>query len=52
MQFAASLGGGEVATGHYARVRDGHLYTARDRKTDQTYYLFGVARAALRQVSR
>jgi tRNA-specific 2-thiouridylase len=50
LEFAASIGAGEVATGHYARVRDGHLYAARDASKDQSYYLFGVARAALRRV--
>lgn len=48
--FAESIGGGEVATGHYARVRDGQLYAARDAHKDQSYYLFGVARAALPRV--
>lgn len=36
-----------VATGHYARVVDGALHTARDAAKDQTYYLFGVDRTAL-----
>ena len=40
-----------VATGHYARVVDGELRTARDAAKDQTYYLFGVDRAALRRTT-
>ncbi|MBX3463810.1 MAG: tRNA 2-thiouridine(34) synthase MnmA [Planctomycetes bacterium] len=38
-----------VATGHYARVVDGALHTAVDGDKDQTYYLFGIDRAALRR---
>lgn len=47
LQFAGSIDAGEVATGHYARVREGALYRAKDATKDQTYYLFGVARDAL-----
>jgi tRNA-specific 2-thiouridylase len=36
-----------VATGHYARIVAGELRTARDTQKDQTYYLFGIDRAAL-----
>ncbi|MEZ5962765.1 MAG: tRNA 2-thiouridine(34) synthase MnmA [Planctomycetota bacterium] len=50
LRFAASIDAGGVATGHYARVVDGSLRRARDRHKDQTYYLFGVPRAALSQV--
>lgn len=47
---ARDLGAEEVATGHYARVADGKLYRAKDLQKDQSYYLFGVDRAALPQV--
>ena len=50
LSLARSLGAGSVATGHYARVRDGRLLRARDRAKDQTYYLFGMAREALPNV--
>lgn len=46
-QLADDVGAAAVATGHYARVVDGELRTARDANKDQTYYLFGVERAAL-----
>lgn len=46
-QLADDVGAAMVATGHYARVVDGELRTARDQNKDQTYYLFGVERAAL-----
>jgi tRNA-specific 2-thiouridylase len=48
--LAGALGADAVATGHYAVVRDGCLYRAADRDKDQTYYLFGIDRAALPRV--
>lgn len=48
--LAESVGADTVATGHYARVEDGCLYRAADADKDQTYYLFGVDRQALRRV--
>lgn len=48
--LAESVGADSVATGHYARVEDGRLYRAADVDKDQTYYLFGVERQALRRV--
>ena len=46
-RLADDIGAAAVATGHYARAVDGVLRTARDAGKDQTYYLFGVDRAAL-----
>jgi len=48
-RIAQDVGAEFVATGHYARVVDGELRTARDGNKDQTYYLFGVERDALRR---
>jgi tRNA-specific 2-thiouridylase len=39
-----------LATGHYAVVRDGALYRARDAAKDQTYFLWGIDRAVLRRL--
>ena len=36
-----------VATGHYARIVDGALHRGADDRKDQTYFLWGVPRAAL-----
>lgn len=47
--LASDVGAEAVATGHYARVVDGELRTARDAAKDQTYYLFGIERGALRR---
>lgn len=48
--LADAVGASHVATGHYARVADGRMLRARDADKDQTYYLFGVDRAALPRV--
>jgi tRNA-specific 2-thiouridylase len=36
-----------IATGHYARVKDGKLYRAKDEGKDQTYFLYRVTSEAL-----
>jgi tRNA-specific 2-thiouridylase len=36
-----------VATGHYARVREGVLSRGRDPNKDQSYFLWGIQRAVL-----
>jgi tRNA-specific 2-thiouridylase len=40
---ARALGAKALATGHYARTRDGRLFTAADAKKDQSYFLFQTA---------
>ena len=49
--LADSVGADTVATGHYAQVdAEGRMLKAVDDGKDQTYYLFGVDRDALRRV--
>ena len=36
-----------IATGHYAIARDGALYRGRDRRKDQSYFLWGIDRAVV-----
>lgn len=36
-----------VATGHYAKTKDGRLFMAKDDNKDQTYFLYQVKREAL-----
>jgi tRNA-specific 2-thiouridylase len=36
-----------IATGHYARVRDGVLSRGRDPNKDQSYFLWGIQRGVL-----
>jgi tRNA-specific 2-thiouridylase len=38
-----------IATGHYARIKDGKLYAGLDPAKDQTYFLYRVREQALRQ---
>lgn len=47
LESAFEAGADFVATGHYARVRDGRLMLAEDSNKDQTYFLYRVTRAAL-----
>jgi tRNA-specific 2-thiouridylase len=50
-EYAKRLGGGYIATGHYARVRivegQAELLKAADKSKDQSYFLHAVAAAAL-----
>jgi tRNA-specific 2-thiouridylase len=39
---ALNLGYDFVASGHYAKTQDGHLFTSKDREKDQTYFLWKV----------
>ncbi|MEI6129570.1 MAG: tRNA 2-thiouridine(34) synthase MnmA [Planctomycetota bacterium] len=50
LTLADDLGAEAVATGHYARCEGGELLRAVDADKDQTYYLFGMERAALSRV--
>jgi len=38
-----------VATGHYARTKDGKLLMAKDTNKDQTYFLYRVTKEALQK---
>lgn len=39
-----------IATGHYARIVDGELWRGVDENKDQTYFLWGIDRGALRRM--
>ena len=47
---AEKLGADYIATGHYAKVENGHLYRALDSNKDQTYFLSQVSRDQLSNV--
>jgi len=47
LETAFEDGADMIATGHYARVRDGKLLQAADSNKDQTYFLYRVTRDAL-----
>ena len=47
---AKKLGADYIATGHYARMEDGHLLRGIDSNKDQTYFLAQVKKEALKNV--
>lgn len=47
LAHADALGCAAIATGHYARARDGRLYRGQDPAKDQSYFLWGIDRAVL-----
>ena len=47
LETALADGADLIATGHYARVRDGRLLTAMNVEKDQTYFLYRVTEEAL-----
>jgi len=49
LDAALADGADLIATGHYVRIEDGRLLAARDSNKDQTYFLYRVSAAALRQ---
>ncbi|MGH9262009.1 MAG: tRNA 2-thiouridine(34) synthase MnmA, partial [Acidimicrobiales bacterium] len=50
LSHADALDCAYVATGHYARARDGALYRGRDRHKDQSYFLWGIDRSVVRRM--
>lgn len=49
LNHALEMGADYIATGHYAKVKEGFLYKAKDRNKDQTYFLHAVHRKALQK---
>ncbi|MCA9342778.1 tRNA 2-thiouridine(34) synthase MnmA [Candidatus Saccharibacteria bacterium] len=49
LETALEDGADLVATGHYAKVKNGKLYKAKDDNKDQTYFLYRVTEDALRK---
>lgn len=48
-RYALSNGADFVATGHYARIRDGRLLRGADENKDQSYFLWTLAEDDLRR---
>lgn len=48
LELALKDGADMIATGHYARTKDGVLLRAKDDDKDQTYFLYRVSSEALR----
>lgn len=49
LETALQDGADMIATGHYARVKDGQLLAGIDKNKDQTYFLYRVTEEALRK---
>ena len=47
---AKKLGADFIATGHYAKIKDGKLYKALDSNKDQTYFLSQLSKEQLENV--
>ena len=47
---AIKLGADYIATGHYAKLIEGHLYKAKDKNKDQTYFLADLKKEQLKNV--
>lgn len=47
LEAATAHGADMIATGHYARVKDGKLFMAEDSSKDQTYFLYRASKEAL-----
>ena len=47
---ARKLGGDFIATGHYAKMKDGYLCKCKDSNKDQTYFLSQVTKEELKDV--
>ncbi len=47
LDAALADGADVIATGHYARVKNGQLFKAKDEQKDQTYFLYRVSKDAL-----
>ncbi len=49
LETALADGADLIATGHYARIADGKLFTGLDKNKDQSYFLYRVTEQALHQ---
>jgi tRNA-specific 2-thiouridylase len=49
LETALADGADLIATGHYARIKDGQLYAGIDKNKDQSYFLCRITEKALRQ---
>lgn len=49
LETALEDGANAIATGHYARIKNGQLFAGLDKNKDQSYFLYRVTEAALRK---
>jgi tRNA-uridine 2-sulfurtransferase len=49
LETALEDGADLIATGHYARTKNGQLFTGKDSNKDQSYFLYRVTQSALKK---
>jgi len=47
---ALEMGCEKIATGHYARIKEGHIQEAYDMSKDQSYFLFGLKKEVIEKI--
>lgn len=47
---AMEMGCEKIATGHYARIKEGHIQEAFDMSKDQSYFLFGLKKEVIEKI--
>ena len=50
LKKAFELGADYIATGHYAQIKNGKLFRAKDKLKDQSYFLWQLSKEQLRHV--
>ena len=50
LEKALALGADYIATGHYARLRNGRLFRAKDKEKDQSYFLWQLSHEQLKHI--
>ncbi len=50
LKKALKEGAGRIATGHYARIKNGRLLTGRDKNKDQSYFLYTLTEKQLGEI--
>lgn len=48
-EYALGQGAEFVASGHYVRKYDGELYVAKDKRKDQSYFLYDISRRIIQR---
>ena len=49
LETALEQGADKVATGHYARIKDDKLQTAKDQSKDQSYFLYRMPKTSIKK---
>ncbi len=47
---ALAMGGDYIATGHYAKIREGNIFKGKDKEKDQSYFLWKLKKKTLKRI--